>query len=94
MAKERTQILTLPPLAADRQLPAPGGWKFDATAVLVWSALLQHVRESRDLRTMRLKRDLFVCESRIYLLANLLSNALGMAPPYWTSAAEAYAERR
>jgi hypothetical protein len=79
------QTLTLDTIVGLRAIKAPARWVFDKTATIAWSALLQLQRDHRQPhKTLRDKR---VLEGQIYVVANILSNAIGMAPPYWSGAA-------
>jgi hypothetical protein len=75
------QTLTLDTLAGPRPVPAPDGWRFEKTAVIVWAKLLEFTREARG--PFKRQRDQFVVEGQIEALANVLASAIGMAPFYW-----------
>jgi hypothetical protein len=82
------QTLTRDTIAGTQQLQAPAGWEFDATAVLVWSTLVQRTREMHGPGARRRTRLAhFRLDGQIEELANVLANALGMAAPYWYDAA-------
>ncbi len=82
------QMLKLDTIVGEREIPAPGGWPFDKTAVIVWAAILAETR----LKSFKRQRDKFVCEAKIEVLANVLANALGMASTYWVLEARAVVE--
>lgn len=82
MAKAATQTLMLDTLAGPKPILAPAGWKFDKTAVIVWSQLLWRTRQARQ-TPPKLKREQAALAGVICELSNILANALGMALPYW-----------
>lgn len=81
-----TQTLHIDTIAGPRPLKAPGGWKFDRAGTTAWCWLVTYTGQLRG--PFKRQRDRYVLEGQIHALAIVLSNALGMAPPYWESAAK------
>jgi hypothetical protein len=82
-----TQTLNITTITGPKKLKAPSGWKFDQTAITVWSWLLNYTYE-RDHQIQKRRRDEHELDAKIHALAIVLANALGMAPPYWENAAK------
>lgn len=79
--------ITLNTLVGPRLYPAPGMDLPDGTAKLVWVRLLGTCRRLGEDR-YRLKRDRAADEACSAVLATILANAVGMAPPYWIGEAD------
>lgn len=77
-----TQTIMIETIIGPRPILAPATWEFDKTATVAWAKLLELTRESR--MPHKSLRDRKVLEGQIYILAIVLANALGMAPPYWS----------
>lgn len=78
-----TQLLTLDTLSGTKRIKAPDRWWFDKTATIAWAKLLDLMKEPQA----KTKREEYAKDRQIYILALVLANSLGMAPPYWTEAA-------
>lgn len=87
MSKSETQTLSIDTIVGKKKLKAPKGWKFDQTAISVWSWLLNYTYEKHTQKHKR-QRDVHDLDAKIHALAIVLANALGMAPPYWENAAK------
>jgi hypothetical protein len=81
------QWVTLDTIVGPKQLPAPDGWQFGKTDVIVWARLMDCV-EIRQQGVLKRRRDEHVFDGKIDELANVLANAHGMASPYWINAAK------
>lgn len=72
---------------------APKGWSFDKGSTKAWVWLVNLTR--RGFEPFKTKRDKAVWGGQVYILSVVLSNAIGMAPPYWEACAfEIVAEER
>lgn len=85
--KLETQKITMKTIAGPKKFTVPAGWTFDETAKRCWYWLVTRTRERWQSKHKR-KRDEYELDAQIQVLAIVLSNALGMAPPYWQNAAK------
>lgn len=82
----KTQTIYLDTIIGQSKIKAPVPWEFDKTSTIVWATLLDHTRKRvrEHISTVRAEH---VLSGQIAVLANVLSNALGKAPPYWIKCA-------
>lgn len=73
------QVLRMDTPGGPKPLKAPAGWKFDRTAKSVWAQMIGLVNQP----TPKTLRDRAIKSGQLYILGNVLANALGMAAPYW-----------
>jgi len=85
------QKLILQTIVGPKEIGAPDGWEFDNTATIAWVHLLTLTRRLKQ--PFRTKRDEFVVGGQRYILCLVLSNALGMAVPYWEREAQEEVDR-
>lgn len=83
--KPEHQILEVRTIVGPKDVPAPAGFKFDATATTAWIKIVDLARDLR--KPTKLKRDRFILEGQVEVLALVLANSLGLTPFYWSKIA-------
>lgn len=78
---EGIQVILVDSPMGPRPLHAPAGWTFDKTAKHLWSRF--HFVVSERAKPQKRKRDEFVLDGQIEVMAIVLANSLGMTSWYW-----------
>lgn len=78
---EGVQVVLVDSPMGPRPLHAPSGWTFDKTAKHLWSRF--HFVVSERAKPQKRRRDEFVLDGQIEVMAIVLANSLGMAWWYW-----------
>lgn len=89
MGKTEIQELVIDTVSGPRKLLAPAGWEFGKTETKVWSRLLWATVEHREVseNPRSRKKDVAAAQVRAEAFAQVLADAVGMAPFYWLRAA-------
>jgi len=76
-------------IAGPKEVKAPFDWDYDMTARIAWNKMVNivHDLDAKQNARYALKRDILALKAQLRVLANVLSNSIGMSDFYWEQAA-------